>query len=264
VGLIPNGSSQQFTTSTTFLTGTSYVTGFSYVTSAGLRTQTEAISFTGLGGCGKVGLEAGFEASGITHFDYSASGPMQLYVVDAPTLIQWSSGPLGWIACAPSSGNWVRYSLGNGSPLSGSFNLNLPSNTYYIVCVAAYGSPTASVVEGPVLVPQTETIPYSKPTTFTITSVSVLQVSVAQSYGSWLLVFGVIVIIGIVLLFLVRRNRSKEAATQSSQPMALDGQTSADKAGIKVKGENKWVPLIQNASQKYGMSSNTHTHDNNE
>ncbi len=30
--------------------------------------------------------------------------------------------------------------------------------------------------------------------------------------------------------------------------MALDGQTPANKAGIKVEGENKWITLIQNAS----------------
>jgi len=30
--------------------------------------------------------------------------------------------------------------------------------------------------------------------------------------------------------------------------MALDGETPADRAGIKVEGENKWITLIQNAS----------------
>ena len=29
--------------------------------------------------------------------------------------------------------------------------------------------------------------------------------------------------------------------------MALDGQTPADKAGIRVKGKDKWLTLIQNA-----------------
>jgi hypothetical protein len=32
--------------------------------------------------------------------------------------------------------------------------------------------------------------------------------------------------------------------------MALEGQTPADKAGIEVKGENKWLTLIQNATKK--------------
>jgi hypothetical protein len=32
--------------------------------------------------------------------------------------------------------------------------------------------------------------------------------------------------------------------------MALDGQTPAEKAGIEVKGEDKWFTLIQNASLK--------------
>ncbi len=31
---------------------------------------------------------------------------------------------------------------------------------------------------------------------------------------------------------------------------ALDGQTPADACGIKVQGKNKWITLIQNASQK--------------
>ena len=33
--------------------------------------------------------------------------------------------------------------------------------------------------------------------------------------------------------------------------MALDGQTPADKAGIQVEGENKWLTLVQNASKNH-------------
>jgi len=32
--------------------------------------------------------------------------------------------------------------------------------------------------------------------------------------------------------------------------MALDGKTPAEVAGIEIKGENKWLTLIQNASRK--------------
>jgi hypothetical protein len=32
--------------------------------------------------------------------------------------------------------------------------------------------------------------------------------------------------------------------------MSLDNQTPADKAGIKIEGNNKWKTLIQNASSK--------------
>jgi hypothetical protein len=32
--------------------------------------------------------------------------------------------------------------------------------------------------------------------------------------------------------------------------MALDGATPADKAGIEVKGKDKWLTIIQNASEK--------------
>lgn len=35
---------------------------------------------------------------------------------------------------------------------------------------------------------------------------------------------------------------------------ALDGQTPAEKAGIKIEGENKWLTLIQNASWKSNHS----------
>jgi len=32
--------------------------------------------------------------------------------------------------------------------------------------------------------------------------------------------------------------------------MSLDGLTPADKVGIKVEGDNKWITLIQNAKRK--------------
>jgi transposase-like protein len=35
--------------------------------------------------------------------------------------------------------------------------------------------------------------------------------------------------------------------------MALDGQTPAERAGIKVNGENKWLTIIQNASRQNGQ-----------
>jgi hypothetical protein len=34
--------------------------------------------------------------------------------------------------------------------------------------------------------------------------------------------------------------------------MALGGQTPAEKAGIKVEGQDKWLTVIQNASKKNG------------
>jgi len=33
--------------------------------------------------------------------------------------------------------------------------------------------------------------------------------------------------------------------------MALDGKTSAEKCGIEIKGDNKWITLIQNARLNY-------------
>ena len=32
--------------------------------------------------------------------------------------------------------------------------------------------------------------------------------------------------------------------------MALDGQTPADKAGIEIQGDTKWLTLIQNVTKK--------------
>jgi transposase InsO family protein len=37
--------------------------------------------------------------------------------------------------------------------------------------------------------------------------------------------------------------------------MALDGKTPAEVAGIEVKGENKWLTLIQNACQKKNLKT---------
>jgi transposase-like protein len=37
--------------------------------------------------------------------------------------------------------------------------------------------------------------------------------------------------------------------------MALEGNTPADKAGIEVQGQDKWLTLIQNASRKYGKAT---------
>ncbi len=36
---------------------------------------------------------------------------------------------------------------------------------------------------------------------------------------------------------------------------ALEGETPAEKAGIKVKGKNKWLTLIQNASQQTNLDN---------
>jgi len=39
--------------------------------------------------------------------------------------------------------------------------------------------------------------------------------------------------------------------------MSLDNQTPADRVGIKIKGKNKWITLIQNATNnQYGTKSN--------
>lgn len=32
--------------------------------------------------------------------------------------------------------------------------------------------------------------------------------------------------------------------------MSLDGDTPAKRAGIEIKGDNKWITIIQNASEK--------------
>jgi hypothetical protein len=37
--------------------------------------------------------------------------------------------------------------------------------------------------------------------------------------------------------------------------MALDGRTPASAAGIEIQGENKWLTLIQNASQPTNFDS---------
>ena len=38
--------------------------------------------------------------------------------------------------------------------------------------------------------------------------------------------------------------------------MALDGKTPAEKCGIKIEGDNKWLTLIQNAQYKRQLDHN--------
>lgn len=45
--------------------------------------------------------------------------------------------------------------------------------------------------------------------------------------------------------------------------MALDGQTPADLSGIDIRGENKWLTLIQNASAKQKSDQMPRKHRNN-
>ena len=40
--------------------------------------------------------------------------------------------------------------------------------------------------------------------------------------------------------------------------MALDGATPAEKAGIQIKGRDKWLTIIQNASQRIKKAKQVH------
>ena len=115
--------------------------------------QSTRVTFSSLGPCGQVGIGPQFQASGLTYLYYWVTHPMVMYVLDIASAVQWSSGPFGWIACAPSSGNWVRYTLGLGDeplPLTGRIDLNLPANSYVVVFVAPSSetNPTATVSLG--------------------------------------------------------------------------------------------------------------------
>lgn len=116
--------------------------------------QYTSVTFMQFSQCyGYLGIGPQFQVSGITHLYYSVNGAMVMYVLDATAMNQWagSGGALGMIACAPSGGNWVKYSLGGGYdslPLSGKVDLNLPANSYYVVFVAQQANPSASVAVG--------------------------------------------------------------------------------------------------------------------
>jgi len=228
VGLIPNVSSQQFTTSTSFLTSsltqitTYYVTTFTGLTTAGIQTITASASFEPLQGACSIGLVTFTAATGPTHFEYSANGPMMLYVVNETTLMMWSSSMFGG-NCAPTFGNWTSYKLSSQSyPVTGSFDLSLPSlgNPYAAVFVApASASPAATLTVGPVLALQTKsmtasilvTIPSS--VTTTLIFATTLAGPSTQTYSDWIV--GVVFAIIILGLLLFERRIRKSSKSSS-------------------------------------------------
>lgn len=225
VGLIPSASSQQYTTSTSVFTSSfsQTTTAYSYavtsVTVTGTGTDTETASFSNFAQCNiEVGVLDIFGASGVTHFEYSASGPMTLYVMDEATMNSWLTfSSFLTSQCEPLGGNWIRYRLGSAYPLQGSFDLNLPSNYYAVVFAAPSTTinPTAMATVSPVAYAQvtsmtsTTSMIYVISGTTTLTFSTVLEVPFMQTYGSWIVTAIAILAIAALIVWLTLKRRLK-------------------------------------------------------
>ncbi len=114
---------------------------------AAFAQQYTSIAFSQGGAyCGSSGISNEFQASGSTQISYSVNQHMSMWVINQAAMNAWLSN-IVWGACEPESGGFLqRYILGSDYPLSGTIQLTLPSDSYYIVFVAYNANPVASVV----------------------------------------------------------------------------------------------------------------------
>lgn len=96
--------------------------------------------------CGsEFGFSDEFQASGSTQITYSVNSRMSMYVINEAAMKWWNSN--GIYVCEPGYGGFARrFMVGSDYPLSGSIQLTLPSDKYFVVFIAFGNNPTASVV----------------------------------------------------------------------------------------------------------------------
>jgi len=243
VGLIPNASSQQFTTSTSILTSSLTQTAtynlFSFTTSTwtGNGTFTGSVEFGTIGNATDFHCAISwgqFNSTGMTHLEYSVIGPMTFFIYASGGLNSFANAlsPLAVVGAAeglkgcnaandaPQWSNYPHYSWdisATSYPAAGSFNVNLPPNLnpyYYGMIVPrskSYLTGTLSI--SPLWGVYTNTATSTIPTTLLKTSVttltfrSTLEVPFMQTYGSWIAAVIVGTLVVAMLFFALRRSR---------------------------------------------------------
>jgi len=224
IELIPNVSSQQYTTSTSITTSsltrtaTYYSKSYYAITSTetGMLTTTANFTYVALGNCYS-GTFIFVNATGPTHLDYSTSGPLTLYVLNWSSAVQWMSSSLAFVSlCAPAASILYQERIlaisGINYPVSGRFNIDLPSsgNPYVIYLTGQSSNLAVTLTISPVLVAQTTTATASIPKTITtsatttLTFATTLEVPFIQTYG-YLIVAAVVAVLLLGLLFFTRR-----------------------------------------------------------
>ncbi|MGO9644789.1 MAG: hypothetical protein ACLPY5_08595 [Candidatus Bathyarchaeia archaeon] len=242
IALIPNASGQQYTTSTSIVTSslTQMITysseSYQTVASTETGTITTIVAFTiSLSPVvGTICYPSDFvfvNTTGTTQIEYSVNEPMTLYVLNWPSAAQWVSSInaftfLGGGECTiPAS--LVTYqerilALSGSYPVSGSFNLNLPStgNPYLIYLAGEKPNPTATLTVSPALTAQTTTATISIPMTLTttgnttLTYYNTLEVPFMQTYGNLtaaIIILAVVILVGVWAISGLRRRTSHQS-----------------------------------------------------
>ena len=159
-----------------------------------------------------VGLTGSFNSLGEpVHIHYEASVPATMYLLDAYDFSNlWTS----FLGASPCSINSSRF---QGSLTAvGDYDVNLPAsdNPYLFVLVAPYGAPipTVTITIGPMWTISssafTATAINVNVYTTTITSITQLELSFTQLYGSWIVAATLAVVI-IVAVLLASKRKSK-------------------------------------------------------
>ena len=220
MALIPEASSQQFTTSTTLLTGTwtqtttYYSESYYSATSTSVSTSTitaQMTSYDTYKSC--YFFSTAFESAALTVHIHFSGGFDALYILDASDLsytFEFANG-----ACFPAHYRFQKVPLSS----SGDFHVSLPpSDNPYLLFLRTWGPagnpPTVYLTIGPISVSEvTSTVPIEMASastgTTTLTFFTTLEVPFKQTYGNWIMAV-IIAAFVLVLLFLALR-RTKHA-----------------------------------------------------
>jgi uncharacterized membrane protein len=225
IALIPEGSSQQFTTSTTLLTSiwtqttTYYSESYYSATSTSVAISSVTAQMTSYDiykSC--YFFSTAFESAVRTVHIHFSGGFDALYILDASDLSYMFEFATG--ACFPAHYRLLKVPLSS----SGDFHVSLPpSDNPYLLFLRTWGRagnpPTVYLTIGPISVSEvTSTVPIEKASastgTITLTSLTTLEVPFMQTYGSWIVAAIIAAVVLVLLLISLNdHDRNEEGQT---------------------------------------------------
>lgn len=219
IALIPEASSQQFTTSTTLLTSTwtqtttHYSESYYSETSTSVAISSVAAKMTGYDAYNSCYFfSTAFDSAAPTvHIHFSSAFPIAaLYILDASDLSYTYEFATG--GCFPAHYRFQKIPLSS----SGDFDVSLPpTDNPYLLFLRTWGQagnpPTLCLTIGPISVSEvTATVPIQMASastgTTTLTFFTTLEVPFKQTHGNWIMAV-IIAALVLVLLFLALYRR---------------------------------------------------------
>jgi hypothetical protein len=225
-----NVSSQQFTTSTFTQTTSFYSASYYTETSTGMVTSTAALQFRRSNDpsslCYFTGISS-FHTNGSTHIEYSASGPMIIYVLGyldngsrALWFTEFALGSFSFDPCDFSliTPRWeqdivyFREISRSSYPATESLDVNLPESSgpygFVIIAPLSDAPPSITLTVGPVSGVFTATSTAPIPVTKTLTFFTTLEVPFLQANAEWLAPIAIVAVLA--LGFVIFRMTSKK------------------------------------------------------